>query len=526
MGSERDQQAKSAQVRPIDKQRRNALSLACSSPPEVLQYVFDIYIDDENNRWQDPEDALPPTSLLSHVCTRWRALCLSDKHLWAKITLFHHRGRWPLEFITRSGNSPLEISFRISEKYGPEVTFAVLLNMHRVRSLDTQGISEHLQSFCDVLTWTAAPTLEHLGLGYYPKPDMHHRTVYVSSNLFAGTAPKLRSICLHNVFQDHPVQAFAHLTNVYMNYALTVETARPFFRSTPDLKAMIFWRFSTHADANARLPVVPFSPESKRVDANQMTCLAIDDHDAAQIVQLLEGVNAPSLSQIGLSSMFFTKSNVDHFATTLPSALSFHVKTLRRIHGPSRELMVNSSSITCWPSQSNLVRHDLIDDVDDVFPFYAQWYYDEDSPEEVEPFVDGMLGVLPIDEVRTLSLRDISWDSESFYRASNVTVLNYTCENLDVDVLYFLEAMIPLDQRIDTADFPTDYRTLFPQLARIVFKNMTISADGEDFVYVLERLTRVRQRDGIVLEVAFEGCSDPGNIMTGLKDVSITWDGA
>ncbi|TFY67474.1 hypothetical protein EVG20_g3930 [Dentipellis fragilis] len=515
----------------IDKQRRNASYLVCCSPPEVLQYVFDIYVNDEHkmhHQDRDPKAVLPPTALLSHVCARWRALCLDDKHLWAKITIDHHRGRWPPEFIARSGNSPLEVAFGISKKYGLEVALAVVHNMHRVCSLDARGSSEHLQPFCDALTGTAAPILEYLCLGHFPNPAMYGTAVYVPSNIFAGTAPKLRSISLANVFpQGPPVQAFAHLTDVHMDGALTATTAQPFLQSAPDLKVMICWKFSTHPDANTYLPMVPSSLEGKRVDAAQMTCLAIDDDDMAQIVQLLEDVNAPSLSQIGLFNMCLTHPDLEHFTLALPLALSFHIKALRRIHGSCRELAMDSSSITCWPSQSNLVRHDLIDDADDVFPFYAQWDYDDDSfPEEVAPFVDGMLGVLPVDEVRTLSLRYITRNWGSLYRASNVTVLNYTCESPDADVLRFLQAMVPLDQRIDVAGTALDDRTLFPQLARIVFKNMMISTDSGNLVRVLQRLSRARQNDGIALEVAFEGCSGQENITTGLEDMSVTWDGA
>ncbi|TFY72539.1 hypothetical protein EVG20_g466 [Dentipellis fragilis] len=514
-------------------QRRNALSLVCSSPPEILQYIFRLFADEESDRqthYRPRKGRTLPTVVPSYVCTRWRRICLNDGYLWATLSL-DWSGRWPFEFVARSGNWPLQVSLSLSETSISEKEHTVTRHINRIRALHVDFARGRMgvpRAFCDSILNQPAPLLESLSLSHAPQPSSG--IITLSSTIFSSIAPRLRSLSLTLVrLPDSMIPAFSHLKTVETRGSLTTEAAVCLLRTTPSLKVLIcnplIYQFGVELD--------PSSSGSERINAPQLTTLVMKNVKSAELIQVLEALEAPSLSQIVVSDIIdssLIQSNHDHLddiATSLPMALSSHIKVLRRLHGPIQELIVNVSSVTCWPSRSALHLYGDTDDIDDTYAFYINyWMVNFNSFDDAQPLFDGLLRVLPVDEVHTLSLHDIVWPYPSLYRIANTTELRYTSIKSLSDTPYLLQAMIPLEQRIGVGErILPQSQILFPRLAKIVFKDAKVPADGEKLVCVLQCLAQARRRDGITLEVAFEGCNYRAGVMAGLKDVNVTWNG-
>ncbi|KAA1474607.1 hypothetical protein DENSPDRAFT_338115 [Dentipellis sp. KUC8613] len=294
-------------VESIGLDRRNALFLVCSSPPEILQYIFRLFAVEESDpqahhslrRGQILLEAVP-----GHVCTRWRRVCLNDEYLWATVSL-DWPGRWPSEFVTRSGNRPLRISLSLPETSPLEKERAITRHIGRICALHVDFTrSRAPQDFCDTVLDQPAPLLESLSLSYGPQSS-----IALSPTTFFCIAPKLRSLKLTPVdLPDSTIPAFSCLE--------TAETC----------------------------------------SAPQLTTLVIKDVKILELIEMLEALEPPSLSQIIVSHLvnsFHTR--FDSIASSLPTALSPHIKVLRKLHGPVQELILDVDLITCWSYPSGVV---------------------------------------------------------------------------------------------------------------------------------------------------------------------------
>ncbi|KAI0045658.1 hypothetical protein FA95DRAFT_1479596, partial [Auriscalpium vulgare] len=93
--------------------RRNALSLSCRIPPEVLATIFAFCRDDS----VEDAERLPVHSesrldshrnwiRITHVCRRWRDVALDCSSLWWDVDLAYGPD-WMEEIITRAKNTPI-----------------------------------------------------------------------------------------------------------------------------------------------------------------------------------------------------------------------------------------------------------------------------------------------------------------------------------------------------------------------------------------------------------------------------------
>ncbi|TFY72808.1 hypothetical protein EVG20_g198 [Dentipellis fragilis] len=513
----------------LTKQQRNALSLVCSSPPEILQLIFGLYIIDKT--WNNGK--IPLIAILSHVCARWRAVCLDDYRLWTTISC-DIRGRWTSEFAARSGHLPLDVYIvlpRPSPRPKADIYLtaqAALQNIHRVRSLRVEGRGEHLRAFLDALTDKPAPILESLSVFYIISIQTlnEFKRRLIPASIFAGSAPRLQCLTLDCVRLSHPpIPAFANLTTIRAKSASSVRDAWDLLRSITRVKTL---HFSLLYDPRIPQPFAGSGP----IDAPDLTSLMVHDVGVGKLVTLLDTIAAPSLAQIVFSNMEVTQFNAELFLDNFCRALSPHVEILRRQSGPMRKAILGPMEIICWPTYTDVfLQHQF------TSPFHFAWYSTIQSVLENSGYlIRAVLGVLPVDEVRTLFVRDnihrpIMSDERwsSLYPFVNVNVFNYAAAS-PTDALYVLRSMLPPAQRADigrTLSLPVRDHVLFPQLEKLVITTTLVRTHGGKFLQVLSRLAQARRQGGVLLEIAFEDCPYSADVMVELKrNAVVTWNGA
>ncbi|TFY59522.1 hypothetical protein EVG20_g7764 [Dentipellis fragilis] len=447
---------------------------------------------------------------------------------WCRATYALAGARWSIESLTRSGAPPLQISFDLKGGSGMKTAQIVTSHIHHIRELRVEGGTQQLQQVCDSLVYKAAPILESLSFsGIRPLPGQN-TVVSIPDNIFACNAPRLRSLSLVRLLlQGSTVLAFTQLTIIETNFVLTVEATWRLLQNTPHIEVLICDGFAYHLSLRGRLdfpPEVFPSPKDRPINVPHLTNIVVDDADVEHVVWLLNALLAPSLSRIALFGFLMNSSSVDLYADAFPLALSPHINALRQTRGPIQELIIEEFSIACWRSCSDLYYYEGRDGIEDGRPFYFRWQMSSDV-EVIDPLFRNLLRVLPVDEVHELTFGRSDRPWESLYRISNVTTLKYAYETSE-NVLFFLQAMIPLQQRIAIGEeIPLEERTLFPQLARITFKDFRTPADEDKFLRVIRRLAEARRQVGITLEIEFEAYNFPANIMAELGTImNMTWN--
>ncbi|KAA1474594.1 hypothetical protein DENSPDRAFT_841203 [Dentipellis sp. KUC8613] len=504
----------------LTKQLRNAQSLVCSSPPEILRHIFELYI--YSKTWNNGK--VPLIVLLSHVCARWRAVCLDDRRLWTVISRDIH-GRWTSEFAARAGDLPLDADI-VLLRPRPEADIHLtaqmaLQNMHRIRSLRVEGRGEHLRAFLDALVDKPAPILEDLSVFYVISSQTlgDSQRSHIPASIFAGFAPRLRSLTLDRVRLSHPpIAAFANLTTVRAKSSQSAQDIWAILQGLIHVKAL---HFSLLYDP--RIPQ-PFSGDGP-VHVPGLANLTVHDAEVAKLIKLLDTIVVPSLAQIALSNVKVTQSSIELFCDKLCRCLSPHVELLRRQLGPLREAILGPMEIVCWPTHSEIFPQRQF-----TSPLYLAWYSTFRSITlNSGRLLSATLGVLPVHEVRTLFVRDNVHRSDRWsclYPFVNVTIFNYAAA-CPTDALYILASMLPKAQRPDS-EYPIGLLddTLFPQLEKLIFTATPVRRHGGNFLRVLSRLAQTRRHGDIILEIAFEGCPYSADVMVEMKkNAMVTWNG-
>ncbi|VDB85905.1 unnamed protein product [Peniophora sp. CBMAI 1063] len=122
----------------IVKERRNELALPSMLPPEIMAYIFSILVAVDSMVLEKPllmfETGSKPTKSLgwvsvSHVCRRWRNICLNQSSLWTHLCT---DGRQPWDvFLERSKVASLVIEGCSQFNHGT----TILEHRHRIRKL-------------------------------------------------------------------------------------------------------------------------------------------------------------------------------------------------------------------------------------------------------------------------------------------------------------------------------------------------------------------------------------------------------
>ncbi|TFY66518.1 hypothetical protein EVG20_g4573 [Dentipellis fragilis] len=502
------------------KQRQNASSLVCSSPPEVLQYIFHIYVRDLRGDYK-PEHGLPPAALLSHVCTRWRDACLDDHRLWNWIPHMI-RGKWAFEFAARSGDSPLTILFHLEK--GPNspmsMTQLVLRVMHRIRSLWVTGDLDELQNFCDMLVDWPAPLLEDMHFSRFVakmSDIVPGIAVTLPIGIFAHSAPRLRSVNLHRAqLAGVPVPAFAHVTTLSLGLCTADDILR-LLQYTPHLQVL---GCDEMVNPLSSLTSFPYGEHVNMPELRELRLRAITPTD---IIKVFDALVAPSLQELWLRHMAVVPSDLPLYRSAVLRALSCHISTIRRILGHNDWALINTeeNAIGCWFSGEEYARATR-DDHRYFSPLYISWAGRHMDDVGIDTLFRNILGVLPMHEVHTLYLHDNMYRGDRswacLHALPNVTLLECKMDEPE-DVLDILQAMTPATHRLSIGRMPPqDERTLFPLLEKLVVVDMDISTpEGDIFLQILRNLVGSSRRSGKRLAVAFEGCKDSARVLRELK---------
>ncbi|KAA1474530.1 hypothetical protein DENSPDRAFT_334537 [Dentipellis sp. KUC8613] len=511
------------------KQRQNASSLVCSSPLEVLQYIFQFYITDLHGAYR-LEHGLPLAALLSHVCTRWREACLADHRLWNWIprTL---RGRWAFEFAARSGDSPMDISFWLEKDLSAPMSMTqfVLRIMHRIRNIWVSGDLELLQNFCDALVDRPAPLLEHMHFSRFTarmSEIVPGIAVTLSIDIFARSAPRLRSVRLHRAqLAGIPVPAFVHVTTISLGLS-PVDDILPLLQYIPHLQVL-----GCDEMLNSRSGSASF-PTGEHVHMPELREVRLRSIKPADIVRIFDTLVAPSLQVLNLRNMAAAPSDIPLYIAAVPRALSPHISTLRQTLGSNNGALIDSeeNAIGCWFSREECAQA-ARDDSRYFSPLYLSWTFAHmDEGVDIHSLVRGVLGVLSMQDVLTLSLYDTMFHGDRswacLHALPNVTLLECKIESPE-DALDILQAMTPATQRLSIGHMPPqDGRTLFPLLKKLVVVGMDIStSEGYTFLKVLCNLVHSGSRGEKGLSVAFEKCEYSVRFYEGLEEIDMTWNG-
>ncbi|TFY72780.1 hypothetical protein EVG20_g199 [Dentipellis fragilis] len=496
----------------LSKQQRNALSLVCSSPPEILQHIFQFYVRDKTMRdlRGTIRHALPRSAKLTHVCRRWRDVCFNDHRLWTTISYTMSR-QWQSEYVVRSGDSPLAMDIFLEPHREDNILAQTAVDhVRRLRVLHVNGRQDLLQAFMVSLVNKAAPILESLIMQtqYSTTLTDAEQFSFVPADIFANTAPLLQSLALHWVrLPSSPVCAFTNLKTIQTEGSFSVFDT---WMLLPSMRYVKAEKFSMLRNPRAGHPFY----HSGRIHAPDLTDFEVYDVEPAILIKMLENLVAPSLSRLALCGIRLFESDLHFLSTAITRSLSVHFQLLRQKHGPIEEVYVDPERVVCWPTHYNdrLLRNHC-----------ASLFH----------IANGIFSILPAHETRTLCVGNHEWYPETrgerwacLYSFQNVTVLSFTTR-LAIEALYMLLAMTPQEQRIDIGRaLPLQDHVLFPHLTRLVFVSVRIRPHGGTFLRILSCMARTRRQGGTILEIAFQNCSYSAVVMAELKkDAVVTWDG-
>ncbi|KAA1474606.1 hypothetical protein DENSPDRAFT_882931 [Dentipellis sp. KUC8613] len=490
----------------LTRLKHNAKSPLYRVPPEILRMMFEFDLD---NSLTENRGRMPRSAVLSHVCLRWRSVSLEDRRLWTTISP-DITGKWQPEFAARSGSLPLDVSIRLrppqgSVDIGRDVeAHMVTQHVTRIRCLDVQGG----EPFASSLVKKAAPKLETLSI-HCAAPEPAHdpvRQCHIPVDIFANIAPRLHLLKLGWVRLPHTLPPpFENLKNIEAESSLSALGVWKLLPSTTHIETLRFAMVdSPHTDDT-------FS-RTTPITAPALTTFVVSDIPVVKLVQMLANfLAAPSLSTIALCSIRISDLlTVYTLARALARHLPPHIDTLRQKHGPLHEAIVEPDRVVCWPTHLDTLSP-RANDAGSRSPLTISWRSNDVFG--YERLTASVLGMLPVDEVRTLHVSDRGYHPVvleelwiRLYPAANVTVLHFAVGNTD-GTMFLLQALTPLRCRASRVQWwqigprmPED--PLFPELEKLVFVAKEVDVHDGLFQAMLSRLAAARRVSGKPVQFA------------------------
>jgi hypothetical protein len=194
------------------RSKRNTLAPVCRLPTDILcQIFYEIALPPPHDHCtsalchHDDHDMLAQYKwiTITHVCRRFRHVAIAYPILWTCLPLYStplHR-----TFLKRSKGAPglclhMQQDTRRASRLIRNVNFTIKTFMHRVGILNIIASAEDLEEFFS-RTKSAAPNLEELSLTNTSSED---EPLNLPVTLFAGQAPRLRTMQLNNIFINGP----------------------------------------------------------------------------------------------------------------------------------------------------------------------------------------------------------------------------------------------------------------------------------------------------------------------------------
>ncbi|KAA1474597.1 hypothetical protein DENSPDRAFT_841205 [Dentipellis sp. KUC8613] len=538
----------------------NDLAPACILPVELLTHIFSLSVphqSDVSHDYGKSPKPLPRLASLSHVCQRWRHVCLQTPSLWASITDCLG-GRWPAVFLERSMSTPLRIDITLLSHPGPTIDL-ILANMHRIRAMIIYSHTRMgLVDFMDQLS-SPAPLLQYAA---FRSSNLGNFVTKTDTVLFGGCAPQLRSLQLLN---GHPgflknVPPFSTIINFNSERVLSVPEVLQFLQQNPDLECLQMIDPEVNSQRRDLGSILPES-RTAPILMPRLRCMSVQGLLAAQAATLLRRVHMPQLDTLSvhmripvvsveettsgsgtvnvlfdllMSRLSAARQHMGEFQSlTLYFHPSNNFSVTARSRNPPMDIDSASTPEKCQPGSR-------------LFHLTLEWNpWDRTVPLGMNTFYHIMdlaflNNRLTLEKIHVLSL------TSSVHLQSSVSMdlpehrwLRYFMPLINITTLWFFN-MIPLTFLLDAAtpishdagDQSNDF--LFPSLfeVRITFHNSLkkfaewLWRDGNWLVQCLRRLATARRRGDARLVLRLEGCMMPRAMIESLgEDAWVLEDG-
>ena len=246
-------------------------------PPELLSQVFSSVID------LDIEGKCPPPIVLSHVCSKWRELVLSNSCLWSRITLRGFKNPEIVDiFLFRSKDAYLELAYvALSDSMASEECSQARDFLHRISHHLHRCIELSFQCKSAAAIALLLPHLKHFTIDFpnlrrlslsisTPNPSFlevpylvlqHEDPIGEGASTTPSTPSSLRNLVLHQVPPRLPTDFIRDLRKLELSYSagkqfvsqyryyLKLSSLCGFLSLTPQLEELILTNTVPYVDA-------------------------------------------------------------------------------------------------------------------------------------------------------------------------------------------------------------------------------------------------------------------------------------
>ncbi|KAF8645458.1 hypothetical protein AX16_007812 [Volvariella volvacea WC 439] len=327
------------------KYLRNIYTPISHLPPELLLRILTIYKQQVENEHKESQSSSSPYAawkhtytwvLVSHVCRHWRNVTLSSPTFWSTIYMPSKLTSldWVDELLQRSKSATLRVlSLPLSIASGTEgihldhlSRFLCHDDTHALRPIRRLQLSLYAQREGDLPDCGGLPlfdssahnlgTLEHLEIMY--DYSLYYGAQRLLSQLFAGRAPNVRSVCL----SKWPWPDYSYQWRVPASPEMTWNEFRRAMTSFEHLQHLDLIGFLSHVKLNTNLGVSG-RKEVVPLVLPQLRSLTLRDDWIEQYVEFFEALSIPLTTQVDVRPIMYEEDEVtvELFASPPPDVM-------------------------------------------------------------------------------------------------------------------------------------------------------------------------------------------------------------
>ena len=403
--------------------RRNSLTPVFLLPPELLARIFHFHTLAEPP-WVGVGLNRLGWIKVTHVCRHWRQVALDHASLWARISGFPMSVKWITEQLSRAKNAPLAIE--LFDTPTPETISLIPPHFAHTRELRLYGLTDAHVNGVKEICGLEAPDLEHFELGLSMSSPM-------TSDLFKGKAPKLRSLSLRQVrvpwssfprcqlsqlkivlFDEAPDDAPSHAS---LNQLIDVLT------NCPNLEVLVL---------ESCLPPILCQSHKRTVNLPRLSHLGLAG-SSSRVVRFFETLHLPSSTRLNLDCVAESAFGNDG-GLILPLVLS-HFNRSALVTFRSFQVLINHldrsldiTASTTAPASALSPSCVFVDGGPEGNPELTLSFITHSDFSHLENVLERACTILPIADLEFLSisapdsLHSLNW-GELFQKCAKVTTI-------------------------------------------------------------------------------------------------------